>query len=123
MKQNTFGRMFMVLICMSFVTMTVAFADDTDVYRSSVKNNAMLVIDTSGSMSWPVYDENEDYANFMRWMRDPDGDGSTADAIAYDDSDCHPYGSGANSWWDTDASATPDNYDRIDPNRIYLVST
>ncbi|MBW1613846.1 MAG: VWA domain-containing protein [Deltaproteobacteria bacterium] len=42
-------------------------ADDTDVYRASVKNNAMLVIDVSGSMAWPVYDANIDYAAFFEW--------------------------------------------------------
>jgi len=120
----------MILLAMFFVTMTAALADDTDVYRSSAKNNAMLLIDTSGSMSWPVYDENEDYAKFMRWMRDPDGDGNSSDALAYDDGDCDPYGAedalgcpDGNCWWDVDADATPNNYDRIDPNKIYLVST
>jgi type IV pilus assembly protein PilY1 len=42
-------------------------ADDTDVYQASVKNNAMLVIDVSGSMAWPVYDPNIDYAAFFEW--------------------------------------------------------
>ncbi len=42
-------------------------ADDTDVYQASVKNNAMLVIDVSGSMIWPVYDPNIDYAAFFEW--------------------------------------------------------
>lgn len=123
MKYNTLSRIFMILLAMFFVIVTIASADDTDVYRSSVKNNAMLLIDTSGSMSWPVYDENENYANFMKWMRDPNNDGSTSDALAYDDGDCYPYGATGDSWWDTDASSTPNDYDRLVPDQIYLVST
>ncbi len=92
-----------------------ASADDTDVYRSSVKNNAMLVIDTSGSMSWPVYNENEDYAAFMQWMLDPNGDGTGTGALAYDDGNCYPYGAASNSWWN--------NYTRLNSDQIYLVST
>jgi type IV pilus assembly protein PilY1 len=130
MKKIKLHRMLLVFFSAFLMAISAASADDTDVYRTSVKNNAMLLIDTSGSMSWPVYDENENYANFMRWMRDPNGDGDTSDALAYDDGDCDPNGAeealgcgNGNCWWDQDASATPNDYDRIDPNRIYLVST
>jgi hypothetical protein len=54
-------------IAMIFLGIGNISADDTDVYRASVKNNAMLVIDVSGSMAWPVYDANVDYATFFEW--------------------------------------------------------
>ena len=47
-----------------------ASAEDIDVFRAAVKNNAMMVFDTSGSMSMPVYDQSVDYAAFMRKMID-----------------------------------------------------
>ncbi|MCP4666089.1 MAG: hypothetical protein GY849_06960, partial [Deltaproteobacteria bacterium] len=114
------------VIIMGFFGGAVLWADDTDVWRASAKNNAMMVLDSSGSMSWPVYDETHDYAAFMRWMRDPDGVPATSDAIAEDDgrdgNGSYPF-EAANTWWDKDASDPPDEYDRLDPNRIYLVST
>ena len=105
-----------------------AMAEDVDVYKANVKNNAHLVLDTSGSMSWPVYNSNHNYAAFMRWMRDPNGDGSTADALAYDQDDCFPFGTGmTRNWWDASwdgvSNNSPTTYDRLDPNRIYLVTT
>ncbi|MGD9270646.1 MAG: carbohydrate-binding protein, partial [Syntrophobacterales bacterium] len=59
-------------------------ADDVDVYMTTVKNTALVVADDSGSMSFPVYDGSIDFSNFMKWMRDPNGDGDTSDALAYD---------------------------------------
>ena len=44
-----------------------AQGEDVDVYRTSVKNNAMLVIDTSGSMRWPVYNHEIDYRAYWDW--------------------------------------------------------
>jgi type IV pilus assembly protein PilY1 len=84
-------------------------ADDVDVYKTTAKNGAMLVIDNSGSMSWPVFDSTFNYANFMKWMIDQnlatDLDNSRDGAI----------------WWDKDDSG--DDYDRLDPDQIYLVSS
>jgi hypothetical protein len=59
-------NMFLAMIII-FLGVGNIIADDTDVYRASVKNNAMLVIDVSGSMAWPVYDANIDYAAFFEW--------------------------------------------------------
>ncbi len=88
---------------------TTATAEDVDVYRAFIKNNAMMVIDVSGSMSWAVYDENINYAGFMKWMVDEN--------LAYDENN----GRNGSSWWDKNASG--DDYDRLDPDQIYLVST
>jgi type IV pilus assembly protein PilY1 len=49
-----------------------AVADDTDVYQAMVKNNTLLLIDVSGSMTLPVYDHNIDYTAFLNWAEDPD---------------------------------------------------
>jgi len=91
-----------MLLGMFFVTMTVASADDTDVYRSSVKNNAMLVIDVSGSMDWPVYDPNIDYAAFFEW--------AISAGYGHDDKDLND--------WDADKTAGK----LWDKDKIYLVS-
>jgi len=48
-----------------------AVAEDTDVYQATVKNNALLLIDMSGSMNLPVYDHNIDYTAFLNWAEDP----------------------------------------------------
>lgn len=73
-------------------------ADDVDVYMTSVKNSAMVVFDNSGSMSWPVFEPTYDFANFMKWMRDPNGDGDTSDSLADDDQT-----SRCTHWWDAHA--------------------
>ncbi|MFZ5570976.1 MAG: pilus assembly protein [Thermodesulfobacteriota bacterium] len=86
-----------------------AAAEDLDVHRSSVKNNAMMVVDASGSMSWPVYDEAIQYGALMKWMIDEN--------LAYDEN----HGRNGSSWWDSDGEGA--DYDRLDPDRIYLVST
>jgi len=57
----------LLAIAIIFLGVGITSADDTDVYQASVKNNAMLVIDVSGSMAWPVYDANIDYAAFFEW--------------------------------------------------------
>ena len=84
----------------------------------------MMVIDTSGSMSWPIYDGTMDYARFMWWMRYT-GEGN-------DDDDIRDKA----NFWDADNATSPHtgdpdfpgtgtdyDYDRLDPNRIYLVSS
>lgn len=102
MKRTGLSRTLMILLGLFFVTMTVAFADDTDVYRSSVKNNAMLVIDVSGSMDWPVYDPNIDYAAFFEW--------AISAGYGYDDK-------GLNDWYVDKAAGK-----LWDKDKIYLVS-
>ena len=97
MRRNRNGFMIILSLCAAVILAAMlgsgnVLADDVDVYRTSVKNGAMLVIDNSGSMSWPVYDGTHDYANFMRYMRDPDDDGDTSDAIATDLANAYPAG-------------------------------
>jgi type IV pilus assembly protein PilY1 len=114
MQRNNNGVMIMLGLCLAVILAAMmgsgdVRADDVDVFRTSVKNSAMLVIDNSGSMSWPAYDSIHDYANFMKWMID--------DGWATDDDHCRD---GA-TWWDSNDS--DDNYDRLDPDQIYLVSS
>ncbi len=61
----------------------------------------MILMNAAGSMSWPVYNSDIDYAAFMKWMKDQ--------GLAYDDDDCQH-----ETWWGG-------NYDKLDPNAIYLV--
>ena len=53
-----------------------ANSEDIDIFRPGVDNNAMMVLDTSGSMSYPVYDQRIDYAGIMGKLID---DGSSID--------------------------------------------
>ncbi|MGX9365531.1 pilus assembly protein [Desulfoplanes sp. PS50] len=45
----------------------LSLSEDIDAFAPSVKSNAMLVVDTSGSMRWPVYNHNIDYKSFFEW--------------------------------------------------------
>lgn len=82
---------------------TFAYADDLDAFKQLAKSNAMILMDTSGSMSWPVYDPDIDYAAFMKWMDDQN--------LAYDDGECRD-----TSWWGL-------TYGKLDPEGIYLVNS
>lgn len=100
-------RMFIKFLipCLIFLLASPAsYADDIDAFRQQVKSNAMIVMDTSGSMAWPVYDSNIDYAAFMKWLLDQ--------GLATDDGECR----GDSSWWGT-------TYDKLDPKAIYLVQS
>ncbi len=83
-----------ILFFFLFMIPIVLWADDTDVYRANVKSNAMLTIDVSGSMAWPVYDHELDYEAYYDW--------AISNGYAYDD------GGLGNIVWDK--------------NKIYLVS-
>lgn len=87
----------------------ISKAEDIDIFRASVKNSAMMVFDTSGSMSMPVYNPSIDYASFMKMMVDG--------TIAVDENNCR----NGSTWWDSDGSGN--DYDKLIPNHIYLVST
>lgn len=56
----------LVALCMVFAA-SMATAEDTDIYRATVRNNALLLVDLSGSMSLPVYDHNIDYTTIIEW--------------------------------------------------------
>ncbi|MDD2218831.1 MAG: PilC/PilY family type IV pilus protein [Desulfoplanes sp.] len=55
----------LVLILLSCVENV--WAEDVDAFAASVRSNAMLAIDTSGSMEWPVYNHDIDYEAFFSW--------------------------------------------------------
>jgi hypothetical protein len=46
----------------------VAFADDTDIYRPKVRHNVMILMDSSGSMAWPLYENTINYAQFYDYI-------------------------------------------------------
>ena len=79
-------------------------AEDVDVYRTSVKNNAMLVVDTSGSMAWPVYNHEIDYRAFWDWATGVSP--VNASPLSYDD----------------DSGDTHKDIENWEKNRIYLAS-
>ncbi len=62
-KMNWFIIVFLIVITFS----NRSFAEDINAFSPSVKSNAMLVVDTSESMSWPVYNHHIDYAAFFTW--------------------------------------------------------
>lgn len=68
-KRRYPGILWGVMIALMLLSLfeTTVRAEDVDVYRASVKNNAMLVIDVSGSMAWPVYNHEIDYRAFWDW--------------------------------------------------------
>lgn len=90
-----------------FVCARHGYADDLDAFKQLSKSNAMIIMDTSGSMAWPVYEPNIDYASFMRWMRTNNlaTDAGTAQTA---------------TWWGTNGNQ---DYTKIDPDAIYLVKS
>ena len=101
MKISKFATIIAVLITIIHVNST--FADDLDAFKQLAKSNALILMDTSGSMSWPVYDPDVDYGAFMKWMID--------NGYAYDDEDC-----GETTWWGS-------SYNKLDRHGIYLVKS
>jgi len=86
-----------------------SLGEDIDVFRAQIKNTAMMVFDTSGSMSVPVYDPGINYALFMKKMAES--------GAAMDENHCR----NGLTWWDKDGAGN--DYDRLDPDGIYLVGT
>jgi len=98
------SKFFLITIALLGLTFSnSAIADDLDAFKQLAKSNAMILMDTSGSMSWPVYNPDIDYAAFMKWMID--------NGYAYDDNEAR-----STAWWGT-------NYDKLDPKGIYLVKS
>ena len=102
MKVSKFFLITIALIGLTFSNR--AIADDLDAFKQLAKSNAMILMDTSGSMSWPVYNPDIDYAAFMKWMID--------NGYAYDDNEARS----AAAWWGA-------SYNRLDPKGIYLVKS
>ena len=80
-----------------------ALADDLDAFKQLAKSNAMILMDTSGSMSWPVYNPDIDYGAFMNWMKAQD--------LADDKNYC-----ATTTWLKSD-------YTGVNPKGIYLVKS
>ncbi|MBW1897565.1 MAG: hypothetical protein JRI61_00740, partial [Deltaproteobacteria bacterium] len=110
MKKKFNARLLSSIIAVLLFACTgVSFAEDIDIYRSKGRNNVMMVIDNSGSMTWPVYDEEVDYGALMKGMTD--------EHLAFVENDCRD----GKIWWDKDRAGN--DYDRLNPDGIYLVST
>jgi len=46
----------------------ISFADDTDIYKPKVKHNVMILMDSSGSMAWPLYENTIGYGDFYDYV-------------------------------------------------------
>ncbi len=126
----TIFSLFLAVILTAMLGSGNVRADDVDVYVTSAKNSAMVVIDDSGSMSWPVYEAGFDYSNFMYWMVEQGlaNDSKTLGENLLGNRKAD------NDFWDKDKdnfsprySGRTKNkdkeYDRLDPDQIYLVSS
>jgi type IV pilus assembly protein PilY1 len=67
MKPGVFYGL-LILLFLSAAGAIVSFADDTDIYRPKVKHNVMILMDSSGSMTWPLYENTIDYAQFYDYI-------------------------------------------------------
>ena len=96
------------LVIMLFMPYTVKYVmgEDIDIYKSSVKPNALLLVDNSWNMSWPVYDPEVDYGQFYDFLCDNND--------AYDKKETSLLG-------DVTYSCEHEN-DHFDRDRIYLVA-
>ena len=59
-----------IIVFLILLPMTNISAEDTDIYLQNVKPNAMILVDTSGSMGWGVYEHTVDYGAFYDWASD-----------------------------------------------------
>ncbi|MDP2863393.1 MAG: PilC/PilY family type IV pilus protein, partial [Desulfobacterales bacterium] len=58
----------LILLFLSAAGAIVSFADDTDIYKPKVKHNVMILMDSSGSMAWPIYENTINYAEFYDYV-------------------------------------------------------
>jgi type IV pilus assembly protein PilY1 len=58
----------LILLLLSAAGAIVAFADDTDIYRPKVRHNVLILMDSSGSMAWPLYEKTIDYSQFYDYI-------------------------------------------------------
>lgn len=58
----------LLLFMALFVTPLLALAKDTDLYTVNVKQNAYVLMDSSGSMAFGVYEHNIDYAAMFDYL-------------------------------------------------------
>ncbi len=62
-----------ILLCLLTVSVLslcsiASFADDTDIYKPKVRHNVMILMDSSGSMDWPLYEHSISYADFYDYI-------------------------------------------------------
>ena len=56
-------------VCLALLLQAgTSLAADTDIYQASVKNNAYILLDSSGSMDWGVYESSIDYAAMYDYL-------------------------------------------------------
>ncbi|MDP3286267.1 MAG: hypothetical protein Q8M56_17695, partial [Desulfobacterales bacterium] len=58
----------LILLFLSAAGAIVSFADDTDIYRPKVRHNVLILMDSSGSMAWPIYENTINYAEFYDYV-------------------------------------------------------
>ena len=131
-------RALLATVIIIFISTNNLWAVDTDIYQSNVKQNCYILLDTSGSMGFGVYESNIDYAamydSFLKLNEatDPSGNytSATYNTYIYDSVMKQVYEDYANenSYWLPPASYIYYmNYyanmlhSHHDKNRIYLV--
>ncbi|MBU2623339.1 MAG: hypothetical protein KKD92_13565, partial [Proteobacteria bacterium] len=58
----------LMLLFLSAAGAIVSFADDTDIYKPKVRHNVMILMDSSGSMAWPIYENTINYGEFYDYI-------------------------------------------------------
>ena len=116
---------FMVILL--FASGILLYADDTGIYQSSVKQNAMILVDTSGSMAWPVYEWTEDYGDFYDFLIDEgdahDYDSNNAYYNNHYESDRIYLIAGSVGWVQTDSNGCGQTGDNGSPSINWYNST
>lgn len=101
--------------CVGFMIMVFAFgsfspsarSDDTDIYKPKVKHNVIILLDTSDSMGYGVYDNDVDYHAFYKYI--------CTDRTNWQDSrDAIAGGYGTSAYFYPDSRA-------MDRTKIYLI--
>ncbi|MCF6245802.1 MAG: hypothetical protein L3J69_00430 [Desulfobacula sp.] len=82
-KSNKYNTIFAfsILIILLVGSMSLLFAKDTDIYDVSIKQNAYILLDNSGSMDFGVYEQSIDYGAMFDYLFTLNDAGSQADYI------------------------------------------
>lgn len=57
-----------LLLAVLFWFVSPALAKDTDIYAVNAKSNCYLLMDSSGSMAWPLYESSIDYGAMFNYL-------------------------------------------------------
>ncbi len=57
-----------LLLAMLLWFVPPALAKDTDIYTVNAKSNAYILMDSSGSMAWPIYEDSIDYGAMFDYL-------------------------------------------------------